>query len=117
MLWKFKSTQLTRSSDRKRVLVTKFSLAWTENMTVKININKSTHKKRRFDRRSLITALLIALVIVTLAMAQSEAGLDHSRARVMRSVSGSTLTPPSNAAPAAIAADYMRGQGRSEDAL
>ena len=81
-------------------------------------IKRSTEKKFKFNRRHYLAATVVAvLAAMTGLIAQSEAGLDRSRAWVTRGETGRPLTRASRGAPDEIAAGYIRSRGGSSDAL
>src|SRR5215203_854323 len=70
------------------------------------------------NRRFYLAAVVVALAAFSAMLAQSEAGLDRSSARVARSEAGHPLTPASADAPDRVAGGFLRSSGRSsEDVL
>ena len=81
-------------------------------------IKRSIGNKFKFNRRHYLAATVVAvLAAMTGMIAQSEAGLDRSRARVTRGETGRPLTRASRGAPDEIAAGYLRNRGRASEAL
>ena len=64
-----------------------------------------------------LSAIVAAALSAGPVLAQSATGLDRSVAQVQRSEAGRSLTTPSNASPAEIAAGYLRSRGRADAVL
>ena len=80
-------------------------------------IRKPIDNRFKSNRKQYLAATVAVLMAISGMLAQSDVGLERGQASVTRAEAGHALTRASRDTPEAIVRGYLRGRGRSSEAL